>query len=356
MKRITCLALAAFFAAALPAQAVAELLPTKDNTLFESSSGSLSEGAGTGIFCGVTNMNKKRRALVRFGVASQIPAGATILSAALTLEMNQTANGPLNIDLRRVLADWGEGTSAPATGNGGSGSPATPGDATWQHRFYPSTFWATPGGDFSATASATLSVWQYGQYTWSSPQLLADVQNWLSNPSTDFGWLLKCPETTIGNAKRFASKEEPWPAARPKLTITYTAPPAASVTNLGYGCNSNLLTAVGQPVIGNAGFTLVMAGGSPGDGAYVLVGSGPVPYAIALGGGCFFDVEPVSAITNFNNGVYLGPVTIDLTGHATFSCPIPGNGALHGLGVAIQCVAVGPAITSSNVLGLLLGS
>ena len=77
-------------------------------------------------------------------------------------------------------------------------------DATWIHRFYDGSskppppnpnHWTTPGGDFNPTASASRSVGANGSYTWgSTAQLAADVQSWLDNPASNFGWLVKGPE------------------------------------------------------------------------------------------------------------------------------------------------------------------
>jgi hypothetical protein len=95
---------------------------------------------------------------------------------------------PYIIELHRLLANWGEGTSQ-ATREEGTGAPATLNDATWRHRFYDTIFWTTEGGDFSPTVSASQSVGPIGQYMWSSAQMVADVQSWLDNrPATSVGW------------------------------------------------------------------------------------------------------------------------------------------------------------------------
>lgn len=356
MRRMILMAVLA--AATLPAQGVIHLLPSKDNTLFQSTSGTLSEGAGTGIFCGVTSQGKKRRALTAFDVAGNLPAGATVLSASLVLTMEQTSNGPLDIDLRRVSADWGEGTSVASggSGGGGAGGPATPGSVTWIHRFYPSIMWTTAGGDFSATVSATVSVWQYGPYAWSGAQVTADVQDMLDNPATNFGWVLKSPEAISGWAKKFASRETLDPTAVPRLEITYLAPPSASVTNLGFGCNGIQFSATGLPTVGNAAFALAVTGGAPGAGAYVIAADGVAASPWYLGGGCFFNLDVPSALNYVAMGTFLGPIAIDFAGQATFAVPIPPAFPLHGLAIDLQCVMVVATVSTSNVLALVLGS
>ena len=121
------------------------------------------------------------------------------------------------LELHKLLADWGEGTSM-APGEEGDGAPATPNDATWRHRFFDTIFWNTQGGDFSATVSASQMVGAVGQYTWSSAQMVADVQGWLDNPATNFGWLMLGDESVFLTAKRFDTRESTSP---PVLAITY---------------------------------------------------------------------------------------------------------------------------------------
>ena len=201
----------------------ATLGSSADNTLYEDASGSLSNGAGAYFFAGkagATAGEKIRRGLISFDVASSLPPTATIIGVTLYLTMSQTIAGPQTVGLHRATASWGEGTSA-ATGGEGGGAPATADDATWLHRFYSSTLWTTPGGDFVATASATTTVDGFGSYSWSAPGMIADVQTWLDAPTTNDGWLITGNETTASTAKRFDSKENPDPTARPLLVVTY---------------------------------------------------------------------------------------------------------------------------------------
>ena len=134
--------------------------------------------------------------------------------------MSMTPTGAVTFELHKLLADWGEGTSHAPMGEG-DGAPATPNDATWRHRFFDSLFWATQGGDFSATVSASQSVDVIGQYTWNSAQMVADVQSWSDNPASNFGWLVLGDETTIATAKRFDTRENTSP---PMLTINSYSP------------------------------------------------------------------------------------------------------------------------------------
>ena len=212
-------------ATSVMAQNEVTLSPSKDNTLFENAGGTVSNGAGLYMFAGRTNeaTNFLRRALVHFDV-SGIPAGSTIESVELTMRMSRAISGAHDIVLHRVNSDWGEGTSN-APGQEGAGAPATSGDATWIHTFSPSSQWATPGGDFESSPSATTSVAGVGNYTWASTsELVADVQAWLDNPSSNFGWIVIGAEAVATSAKRFDTRESTSP---PQLTVQFMPPNVA---------------------------------------------------------------------------------------------------------------------------------
>ena len=198
---------------------IINIMPSKDNTLYEyvASEGDLSNGAGFHFFAGENAMGELRRGVLAFDVAGSIPPGSTITAVSLSLNMSMTPAGAVTVELHKLLADWGEGTSHAPMGEG-DGAPATPNDATWRHRFFDSVFWTTQGGDFSSTVSASQSVGGIGQYTWSSAQMVADVQSWVNDPGSNFGWLVLGDETASATAKRFDTRES---ASPPVLTIEY---------------------------------------------------------------------------------------------------------------------------------------
>ncbi|MGI9427791.1 MAG: DNRLRE domain-containing protein [Bythopirellula sp.] len=226
MLKQTCWAVVATLCCSCPLFAItANLGASQDNTLYEDLNGTLSNGAGMRIFAGTNGNFRVRRALLEFDIAAEIPSSATITGAALTLNLSKAAN--INfadaLELRRVATDWGEGDSNAAgspQGNGGEGAgvAAEPGDATWKHSFSPNTDWANLGGDFLSTVSATENVSGIGSYTWSAPQLVADVQDMLDSPQTNFGWILFGNEANAATAKQFNSRESLNP---PVLTIDY---------------------------------------------------------------------------------------------------------------------------------------
>jgi hypothetical protein len=210
---------------------VVTVLAGRDVTLYENVSGNVANGAGESIFAGRTgpnNQNLLRRAIVFFNVAGSVPAGATVTGVSLQLSQTLSRGTPTPFTLHRATANWGEGTSNAGL-PGGAGTASTNDDATWIHTFFPGSFWATPGGDFAAAASATTTVGTAtGPYTWSSAQMAADVQTWLTSPATNFGWFLRGNEVTGPDASRFGSRENASAALRPVLTVTFTPVPEPS--------------------------------------------------------------------------------------------------------------------------------
>ena len=161
-----------------------------------------------------------RRTVIAFDIVGSIPASSTITSVNLTLNVSRSVSGAQNVELRRLVSDWGEGTSN-ASANEGQGTLATSGDATWLHRFSPGDTWSTPGGDFSSAASASTSVGGTGNYTWgSTSQMIADVQSGLYDPSSNSGWILIGNESSNRTTKRFNSRENS--SNPPRLVVGFS--------------------------------------------------------------------------------------------------------------------------------------
>jgi hypothetical protein len=277
------------------------LEPSKDNTLYESSLGQTSNGSGEHVFCGLTASGfprgQIRRALLAFDIAGNLPADATILEVELTLHVTRTISGAQNVNLHLVLADWGEGASD-ALGAEGAGAPAAPGDATWLHTFSPGSLWATPGGDYAATPSASRTVGFFGPHAWSSPQLASDVQAWLDDPSTNFGWILigAEPPTGFATAKRFGSSEGPR-VYRPTLTITFRS------RAMGACCFAD-----GSCLTTTLGNCYTLGGDYQGDGSSCTPNPCPQP----LGACCLPDsscLQLTSEDCSAQGGTWQGPLS-----------------------------------------------
>jgi len=236
--------------AAARAQTV-QIAPSRDNTLFEPTTVvDKSNGVGPQFYSGRTNGDRLRRGVLRFDVAGAVPGGSTITGVTLRVNCSHVpvfdgANARTQ-RLRRATSDWGEGTSDAGVNNGDGVTP-TPGDATWNHSFFSSSFWTTPGGDQSATLSSSVDVTGTGLYAFpSTPQLVADVQDMLDQPGGNFGWVVSGEEVVNGTARAFDTREAPtypfYNGVAPVLEVTYAAsvpslPPwsAALLALLGLG-------------------------------------------------------------------------------------------------------------------------
>jgi len=235
---------------------VVQLAPVKDNTIYENS-GDRSFGAGKYIFMGMTGGDNGiepslRRTLLAFDLTS-IPSNAVVNSVEVSFTIDfvpQSSATPDNATLHRLTRDWGEGASD-NFGPGGQGEQAEPGDATWTHTFYQTETWNSPGGEFIASASASTLFGSSSPETItfsSSAGLIADVQAWVKQPSSNFGWVLNGDEGTEKNARRLASRESTG-LPGPSLTVDYSIP--SVVDNLSL---TQLTTDLTNPVsIANAG-------------------------------------------------------------------------------------------------------
>lgn len=244
MKLTPLLVLAVFCAVAARADVI-DLGANHDTTLFQNNVNNAA-GGGPGIFAGTNGAVSPRRGLISFDLSS-IPAGATITDVQLTLTVGQIAgsggSGGMNtetIGLFAITRPWGEGTAeagATSIGGTGQGAAAGVGDATWNQSAFSITSWTNPGGDFVSTASASLTLNNAApglSFTWlSTSQLVADVQGWLNNPSTNDGWeLINADEHDGTTFDAFYSREAAEAGATagelPSLQVTYTVPEPAS--------------------------------------------------------------------------------------------------------------------------------
>lgn len=282
----------ALFAAAAVAQTTVNVPCAADNTLYESIFGDASNGAGNTVFIGLNAFGSIRRAVLRFDVAAHVPAGAEVLAARLQMRVNKahpSATQPVAINGHRLSVSWGEGTSSTTgSGGGGGGALASVGDATWLHRFWSSTFWTTPGGDFAPAPSFTASMPTLGTFTSQySRAAAADVQAWLDAPATNFGWLLRTNEVASLTARRLDSREATAVGNRPTLIVTYLLP--GQNGTWGAGCSGgpgNLTAAWGAAPIGGTSVPIVKTnapGSSVGADFFALALD---PSGTPLGGGC----------------------------------------------------------------------
>lgn len=212
--------------------------PSADTSLIEVAPTN-NNGGQAWVLSGRTQNGTRNRGLFKFDF-TDIPTNAVILSVAFVVEVTQVPSaGQANstFGLHRMLRPWGEGDkSATNSGTFGQGLPASPGEATWLHSFYPTNEWSAPGGaadaDFSSIESSFQFIAGLGSYRFEfTPELAADVQGWVNHPESNYGWLLLCgDEDTIFTSRRFGSREDP--NAPPSLELEYVVPPRIDAAKL----------------------------------------------------------------------------------------------------------------------------
>lgn len=156
--------------------------------------------AETTFVCDFTSGNPTddRRGLLKFDLTS-IPTNAKVTRAYLELYISAEGQG---IKAHKMLVTW----------NGSS------------------TYNSLGGGvDNDGTKAAVAQSWRNGvnldtivNTTWKSNVLVADIQDWVSNPSNNFGWLLKgLDESAGGDGMQFPGKAGTTQSQRPKLYVEY---------------------------------------------------------------------------------------------------------------------------------------
>lgn len=203
---------------------VVTLNPDQDNTLFESPTGSLSSGAGAGVFAGANGAGLLRRALVRFPVAANVPAGTQVVSAVLRLHASQGQFQAQPFTLHLSQQAWGEGASNATLMGGGGGAPSEPGDATWLHTFFAASTWTSAGGDFDAAVLAGASSGALGWAEFGpTAELTQAVRDWTTGFKVNDGFMVRGLEAGFATAVRFDSREHFDADVHPQLVLTLAA-------------------------------------------------------------------------------------------------------------------------------------
>jgi hypothetical protein len=224
-----------------------QVTPSADTTLVETAPDNNLGGACI-LNVGTAHTGTRNRGLFQFDLTGVLPENAVVTRTELVLSVTgESVNGviPASFSLHRMLRAWGEGNKGdpncpPESGNSpGVGVFASQNEATWNHRFAmtPNT-WGAPGGaegiDFAAGSSAETGVSGTGDSPYhftDSAAMDADVQFWMSNPRSNFGWMLICDtEEDVGTARRFGSHEDPFNA--PVLLVDYTVVPEPGTLTL----------------------------------------------------------------------------------------------------------------------------
>ncbi|HVK77670.1 MAG TPA: hypothetical protein VM734_30405 [Kofleriaceae bacterium] len=222
-----CVALGVVGFAATAAATTNFAYPSKDAMIFATSSNvdtGNSSGKGPGMFAGADGSSNKKRSLVRFDL-SAIPTTAIVDTVTLNLIVGQIAGSgggggggggcgggctdpSRNFRIYTITTAWNEGPSgtptSPTIGGTGQGWTTGTGDTSWTYTNYNGSLWTNGGGDYSTpevvanTFGPTFTVGMTCSFVGDltpmvdvNPDFVDDVQGWVTNPSTNQGWLIK---------------------------------------------------------------------------------------------------------------------------------------------------------------------
>jgi hypothetical protein len=143
------------------------------------------------------------RYLVKYDLSTMVPNNAIVTKAYLTITVG-AATGSNSFLVYQL------------------GTAFVPANATWANSDT-GTPWTTAGGDYGAAKSDGLVISAAGVYTFTLNSAM--VQSWISNPSANYGIILKASnETTGSNHVNMSFDSAPTLANRPMLTVYYTLP------------------------------------------------------------------------------------------------------------------------------------
>jgi hypothetical protein len=204
----------------LRAQADSTIIePVADNTIYSEGMNNLSNGSGEYLFSGTTKNGDMRRTLLKFDLSS-LPDETVADSVILSLGISKSNAGNKLAKIYKLSASWGEGASN-ADNQEGKGAEAQTDDATWNFRFLETDLWTNAGGDFNEEASDSTIAGNSGTLIFKGDTITANVNDWLLNPSDNFGWIIIVDESSIPSSKRFYSRQNSNSNNRPKLKVYY---------------------------------------------------------------------------------------------------------------------------------------
>jgi len=185
----------------------------QDSTIFE---GFDVGGAGRSslLYTGRLGSNGgglKRRLLISFDLSNPTLEGCSNVVAKVELQLEASrvkAVDRVGLRAHRMSKGWTSGTGSNEDADPGV-STAEAGESTWEYRVYPAEKWESIGGDFNPIPSATSTASCPSRFgckrTLSSVAMAADVQTWLNDAKSNFGWILVGDEEELQTAQQFGS-------------------------------------------------------------------------------------------------------------------------------------------------------
>jgi RHS repeat-associated protein len=179
-----------------------------------------------------TTSNGIRRGIYEFNLRG-IPADAIVSAASFSYYYEPTAVSYGQLKVHRVKRAWREGT-----GTGGCDANGV----SWQDA-YGTSAWTAAGGDYDATASATLTTADRTGGGWDTFDVTSLVNGWVSGSQPNHGMLVRLSNEALVAGNLIFTYTDDFsvaPTLRPKLEVTVSetlpdAKPRVSIAKPGPG-------------------------------------------------------------------------------------------------------------------------
>ncbi len=164
-------------------------------------------GGDSNIYAGY---NHDIRTLLKFDVSYLKPTNLIIEAAYIILEVTTIYTQGVNIEAYKVTSPWDEGTGIGGITNDG---------ATWISRTA-TAMWNNPGGDYDITTGGGKVQLPFGSKQICVPVKASIIQEWLNNPESNYGIIIKYEQGRVHYYSRSYSDN----MKRPRLAVYYRMP------------------------------------------------------------------------------------------------------------------------------------
>ncbi len=173
--------------------ATANISASKDTYLDQKSTNANDNyGGAHSLYIRSQSGDKNKRTLIGFDISS-LPAGATIQSATLKLYVNGTPNTTRNYGIYRKTANWTEG------------------GATWNNA----------ASTYAISSTDIISISASNNHSFVSWNVTADVDNFYSGATNNYGWLIRDQSENNSSEKEveLASRDDSHTSQHPIILL-----------------------------------------------------------------------------------------------------------------------------------------